>query len=587
MWLVATLVAVGAFILLAPSFINPPARPTASESPATLTPRPTLTPIASLTPLPLPPPAKQGTPLPLPGTAAGSKTFAFIADPTQSGYVVSNDAKPHWGDRNLHTGFFKDQTFHAFAYFDLSSIPPESKILYADLEFTGLSRDNLGPDGSWVLKALQPNVLSDWLDHSALDVSNSATQADFSPALSPADLDGGRINQFIIPPEQYSILDQAIGTTGKLALRMDGPTSGVNNLFTWDGGGLDLKNGAHPTLRIVIEPAQFVIVTNTPTAENVITAAAIAQTATNFAGHEGTPTPFPRTYATATPIIAVTALPTPENVETRVALAAYATAVAITTGTFTPTPPNWIVVTPKPTGLPTWTPSITPTPPAIPIGTAVLTLTPIATGTPQYSPDQLLQTPIPNSLAGIPIKGNILFQSDRFGQYGPQVMKPDGTWLGALTGLQVYNLAFTREPYSPDHSRRAIVEADPNGVLQIWVREESTGLKLPVTHTTKGINYDPAWSPNGSQIAYVSTETGKADIYVFDLESQTTRQITFTPDEFVFNQRPSWSPDSSKIVFKSNRDSGIFQIWVMNADGGGAHLLSPSQWNDIDPIWVK
>lgn len=517
----------------------------------------------------------------------------FIADPTQSGYVVSNDAKPHWGDRNLHSGFFKGQIFQALTYFDLSSIPPDSKILYADIQLTGLSRDNLGPEGTWSLKVLQPQVIADWLDEGTTEISTAPSSADFAPTLSPVDLDGGRVNQFIIPPEQYSILNQAIDSSGKLALRMDGPAGGVNNLFTWDGGGLDLKNGSHPTLRIIVEPAQFVIVTNTPTAENVITAAAMAETATDAANRLGTPTPFPRNFATATPIIAVTALPTPENVETRVALAAYATAVAVTTGTFTPTPPNWVVVTsipttlPTATKLPTWTPTNTPTPPAIAIGTAVLTLTPIATRTPQYSPDQLLQTPIPDSLAGIPIRANILFQSDRFGEYGPQVMKPDGTWLGALTGLQIYDLAFTREPYSPDHSKRAIVEADPNGVLQIWVREENSGIKSPITHTTKGINYDPAWSPDGSQIAYVSTETGKADIYVFDLGSQTTRQLTFTPDVFVFNQRPSWSPDSSKIVFKSNREKGIFQIWEMNADGGAAHILSPSQWNDIDPIWVK
>jgi Tol biopolymer transport system component len=41
------------------------------------------------------------------------------------------------------------------------------------------------------------------------------------------------------------------------------------------------------------------------------------------------------------------------------------------------------------------------------------------------------------------------------------------------------------------------------------------------------------------------------------------------------------------IAFKSNRDTGHFQIWVMNADGSDMHNISNSPYNDIDPVWVK
>jgi Tol biopolymer transport system component len=93
--------------------------------------------------------------------------------------------------------------------------------------------------------------------------------------------------------------------------------------------------------------------------------------------------------------------------------------------------------------------------------------------------------------------------------------------------------------------------------------------------------------PDGKRIAYVSRESGFDNIFVYDIGEQTSRQLTHANDPFVFTQRPSWSPDSSKIIFKSNRDSGVFQIWTMNADGSDQHVPSPNSANDTDPIWIK
>ena len=48
----------------------------------------------------------------------------------------------------------------------------------------------------------------------------------------------------------------------------------------------------------------------------------------------------------------------------------------------------------------------------------------------------------------------------------------------------------------------------------------------------------------------------------------------------------AWSPDGKQIVYTGNA-SGRFNIWLMNADGSGAHQLAQSDDAQFDPIWVK
>jgi WD40-like Beta Propeller Repeat len=581
LWILAIIAAIAALFLLAPALFGSPA---AAITPVALlqtdTPRPTLTPVPTGTPFPQPPDPRAETAIPLPSLQPDAEAFTFVADPTQSGWIASGEAKPHWADRNLHVGDFRGQTYQSLLYFDLNSLPPGSKVLYAEVDLTGLSRDNLGVGGGWKLELLKPDLIPGWSDRTVSDYERSGVDAQIGNALSPADLDAGQVNQFIFSPDQYSFVEHALDTTPFLTFRLDGPTGSADSLFTWDGAGLDLKAGAHPTLRLVVIPGKLVIVTNTPTPENVLTAAVELKTVNAFIAENGTSTPFPRNYATATAIIYVTPQPTPENVETRVALAQYATAVAQTTGTFTPTPSNWILVTPHPA---TWTPLPTWTPYALPPNA----LTPIATATPFVSAAHYLPTPIPDFVPGseIPFKGNILYFSNHYGSANPLLMKPDGTFLSQLTGIDLYYRAAARDQFAPDHERRLDYPKDSNGIQQIGIFDPQYGLLTPITNV-KRIAYDAAWSPDGNSIAYVSTDTGGDEIYVYDLGTRQSHQVTFSGQAYPFNKHPSWSPDSRRIVFWSSRD-GHAQIYIVNADGSGLTNLSNDSFNDTSPVWVK
>ncbi len=103
--------------------------------------------------------------------------------------------------------------------------------------------------------------------------------------------------------------------------------------------------------------------------------------------------------------------------------------------------------------------------------------------------------------------------------------------------------------------------------------------------TLKGASYDPAWSPTGEWIAFVSTDSGGDEIYRVNPDGSVTQRLTFNTWEW--DKHPSWSPDGSRIVFYSNRDSGRRQLWMMNNDGSGQVNLSNNEYNDWDPVWVR
>ncbi len=71
-------------------------------------------------------------------------------------------------------------------------------------------------------------------------------------------------------------------------------------------------------------------------------------------------------------------------------------------------------------------------------------------------------------------------------------------------------------------------------------------------------------SPDGKRMAYISDKTGNSDLWVMDMTSKSTIQVTDTPsgDE----GSPTWSSDSNSIVFHSNFDDKVnfYQIYQVN-----------------------
>ena len=65
-------------------------------------------------------------------------------------------------------------------------------------------------------------------------------------------------------------------------------------------------------------------------------------------------------------------------------------------------------------------------------------------------------------------------------------------------------------------------------------------------------SYDPAWSPDGRHIAYVVFEVGRNEVYVMDADGGNKVRLTL-PGETADKHHPSWSPDGTQVVFASSR----------------------------------
>ena len=51
------------------------------------------------------------------------------------------------------------------------------------------------------------------------------------------------------------------------------------------------------------------------------------------------------------------------------------------------------------------------------------------------------------------------------------------------------------------------------------------------------------------------------------------------------DRHPAWSPDGSKIAFVSYRDRD-YEIYIMNADGSGIQQLTDNDWDDYFTAWL-
>ena len=139
--------------------------------------------------------------------------------------------------------------------------------------------------------------------------------------------------------------------------------------------------------------------------------------------------------------------------------------------------------------------------------------------------------------------------------------------------------------FSPDGASLAFA-SDRSGTFEVYVRGlESSARDVAVTSDGQQ-NIQPAWSPDGRHIAYVSL--GRGGIWVVPALGGAPRQLT------PFGGRPAWSPDSTTIVFQSqtpthplgySAGSGSV-LWIVPAQGGEPRVLTKrSGWGHGSPAF--
>lgn len=109
--------------------------------------------------------------------------------------------------------------------------------------------------------------------------------------------------------------------------------------------------------------------------------------------------------------------------------------------------------------------------------------------------------------------------------------------------------------FSPDGGKVAFM-SDRSGSQEIWVTDQEGPTSVQLTHFGGPATGSPSWSPDGSQIAFDSN----CQIYVIGADGGTPRQLTRSGE----NCAPSWSRDGKFVYFGSSK-SGDFQIWRTSA----------------------
>lgn len=177
----------------------------------------------------------------------------------------------------------------------------------------------------------------------------------------------------------------------------------------------------------------------------------------------------------------------------------------------------------------------------------------------------------------IPDGGFIAFSSDRSGN--------QELWLQSLSNPAMTNITNSEASeesidYSGDGQFLCFNSNRSSGNWDLWKQVRSSGTLVRLT-THPSNDGEPAISPDGHKIAFISGRAGHIDIWVMNSDGSSARALT---NDAYLDLMPCWTPDGQYITYASNRN-GNFDIWSVPVSGGESVLITGEAADEVYPSW--
>jgi Tol biopolymer transport system component len=110
---------------------------------------------------------------------------------------------------------------------------------------------------------------------------------------------------------------------------------------------------------------------------------------------------------------------------------------------------------------------------------------------------------------------------------------------------------------------------------------------LGTAFRVSGVGTEPAWSPNGKQLAFVRASGGHAHLFVMNADGTDPQQITEGASD---DEAPAWSPDGRRLVFCSTNvavETRQANLFTVSPDGAGLVQLTEGDRYACHPAWGR
>ena len=182
----------------------------------------------------------------------------------------------------------------------------------------------------------------------------------------------------------------------------------------------------------------------------------------------------------------------------------------------------------------------------------------------------------------------VVFASDRGGDEDVWIVRADGSGLRNVTN----NPGSDSHPsWSPDGRSIVFCSVREDGENDdIYIMEADGRNVRQITHNRDGWDTFPSFSPDGRRILFRrlfkhdidGVPITNSEVFVMTSDGSDAQNLT---KEWFFDGYPAWSPDGTRIAFASNRED-VHQIFVMNADGSAPTRVVNSAYTDVRPQWL-